>query len=250
MPGKNHKALLFLFVIAFSYSSYSLLPPAFKYAAKSSSKGIRLSFGPVLGFYTINQNHAKNPVQKPSVLFSFRKEVRLSRDYKAYFLYGFEYFFHGLNFQSYYFNQDTLQLYDKKFSYSYSLFIQEITIPLQFKYSFKRENNNLYTPYMMIGYHLRYLLPGNLKVTQNGNLVKNDEPGLKFEHPLLSDQMNAYISASLGWQRNHTATSKVGFFIELNYRYGFSNYYFTRDYAPTSLFMNSTHLTLQLGLKF
>jgi len=249
MIKKSHSLLLLLFVTVLSCSSYSLTPPS-KSSAKSSAKGVRISFGPVLGFYMVNQNHVKNPVQKPSVLFAFKKEVRLSRDYRSYFLYGFEYFFHGLNFQSYYFKPDSLKLYDKDFAYKYSLFIQEIAIPLQFKYSFRRENNNLFSPYLMIGYHLRYLLPGSLKVTQNGNPVKSDEPGLKFEHPLLSNQMNAYISATIGWQRNHTATSKLGFFVELNYRYGFSPYYFEKDYAPSSLFINSTHLTLQVGLKF
>ena len=133
-----------------------------------------MSIGPALGFYSINTNHAKSPSLRASALFSFRKEIRFGRDYKTFFLYGVDYFFHGLTFQSYYFKPDSLKLYDKKFDYKYSLFIHEINLPLQVKYSFNRENNNLYSAYLMFGYHLRYLLPGNLNVTQNGNEIKTD----------------------------------------------------------------------------
>ena len=180
----------------------------------------------------------------------FKKEVRLGRDYRSFFLFGVDYFFHGLSFQSYYFKPDTIKVYDKSFGYKYSLFIHELNIPVQFKYSFTRENNSLFSPYVMIGYHLRYLLPGSLKVTQNGREVITDDPGLKFDHPLISDQMNAFISATFGWQKNNTASSRRGFFMELTYRYGFSPYYFEKDYAPTSLFMNASHLGLLVGLKF
>jgi hypothetical protein len=102
----------------------------------------------------------------------------------------------------------------------------------------------------MLGYHLRYLLPGSLKVTQSGNEIKTDDAELKFKNKLFADQLNAFISVSLGWQKNNSATSKNGFFIELNYRYGFSPYYLEKDYAATSLFINASHLALLLGLKF
>lgn len=246
MKGKYHNALLFFLFCFFPYTAPALVPPSHN----GSSKGVRIGFGPVLGFYTINNRHAQNPIQRVSALAGFKKEKRLGADYRTFFLFGFDYFFHGLTFQSYYFMPDSIKLYDKSFGYRYSLFIHEINVPVQFKYSLRRENNSVFSPYIMIGYHLRYLLPGQLKVSKDGTLVKSDEPGLKFKHPLLSDKMNAYVSATLGWQKNNTASSRRGFYVELNYRYGFSAYYFERDYAPTSMFTNSSHLALLLGLKF
>jgi len=246
MKGKYHSTLLFFLFSLFSFGGSTPAPPSHN----GNHQGIRLGFGPVLGFYNINKNHAQNPIQRVSAMFCFKKEKRLGRDYRSFFLFGFDYFFHGLSFQSYYFMPDSLKLYDKSFGYRYSLFIHELNVPVQFKYSFKRENNSVFSPYLMIGYHLRYLLPGHVKITQNGSVVKSDEPGLRFEHPLISDKMNAYVSATLGWQKNNTASSRRGFYVELNYRYGFSPYYFTKDYAPTSLFTNSTHLALLMGLKF
>src|SRR5690606_38948685 len=111
----------------------------------------------------------------------------------TFFLIGAEYFFHGINFRSYYFTQDTLQLYDKSFGYNYSLFIHELNLPIQVKYLFKRADNSLYSPYIIAGYQFRYLLPGILKVKQNGALVKDDSPEILFKNALLTKKMNSFV---------------------------------------------------------
>jgi hypothetical protein len=242
----KHNVLFFCFFVLIN-ATYS---KSFPKAPKNPGKSVRLSFAPIVSFYSINLNHAKNPVQRMSGVFSFKKERRFGRDYKTFFLYGVEYFFHGISFQSYYFKADSLKLYDKNFAYKYSLFMHEIDIPLQVKYSFNRENNRLFSGYAVIGYHLRYLLPGTLKVTQNGNLIKADGLDLKFKTPFIDKKINSFLCVGLGWQKNNTASSKSGFFMELNYRYGFSLYYFESSYSATSLFMNGSHLSLQLGIKF
>jgi len=241
------KHIVLLVIILLSGTVYGFKPTPKK---DGHGKGIRLSIGPVVGFYTVNKNHSKAANPKPGAIAGFRKEIRFGRDYRTFFLWGVDYMFHGLSFQSYYFPQDSLKLYDKKFIYKYSLYVQELHLPLQVKYSFKRENNSLFSPYFMIGYHLRYLLPANLKVTQNGKEIIADHPQMKFKNFLGSEQINAFVSASFGYQKNNTAGSKGGFFVELNYRYSFSSYYFQTDYSASSLFINSSHLTLQLGLKF
>jgi hypothetical protein len=212
--------------------------------------GIRFGIGPVLGLYVVNPNHAKSASQKMSALVSFRKEVRCDKVYKTFFLFGVDYFFHGVNFRSYYFKPDSLQLYDKTFPYNYSLIINEIGVPLQFKYSFKRENNSVFSPYIAIGYHLRYILPANLSVSQNGNKVKDDIVDLQFRTPFINKHLNSFVSASFGLQKNSVGGSRSNFFAEFNFRYGFSQYYFEEKYAANSLYMNSYHLVLQLGVKF
>ncbi len=242
----KHK--LFLFVLFFSF-------PALSYSfhsspSKKTGNGTRIHFGPVIGFYTINKNHAINPRQKMSMALGFSREVHLDRSYKTFFLFGVDYFLHGLNFRSYYFSQDTLQVYDKSFAYDYALYMHELSIPLQGKYLFKREDNSLFSPYIAMTYHLRYLLASNLKVSQNGNVVKDEMPELSFKNPLFYDKLNSALSISLGWQKNSLSSSKGSFFVELNYRYGFSPYSFQSNYSASSLYINSTHLSLQLGFKF
>ena len=242
----KHTVLIFtlLFFAALSFSNP--LPRA----VKSSAKGIRISLGPAAGFYKINRNHAKSAAPKLGAFVSFKKEIRFGKDYKTFFLYGVDYFFHGLTFKSYYFKPDSLQLYDKKFNYKYSLFIQEINVPFQFKYSFNRENNSLYSGYLMLGYHLRYLLPGNLTVTENGKQIKTDGLEMKFKTPFLTDKLNSFLSVTVGTQRNNTASGHNNFFLELSYRYGFSPYYFEKNYSASSMFISGAHLAFMLGLKF
>lgn len=218
--------------------------------SKISGNGFRINFGPVIGFYNINQRHAATPTQKMSAMLGFKRERRLGRDYKTFVLAGVDYFFHGLNFQSYYFDPDTIKIYDKNFNARYSMFMHELNVPVQFKYLFKSENNSLFSPYLAVSYHLRCLLPGNLKVTQDGSPVKEDHLDVKFKNPLLWDKLNAFVSISLGWQKNSLTVSKGSFFMEFNYRYAFSPLYFETEYSASSLFINSTHLAFLLGLKF
>lgn len=230
----------------FSLNLFCLkLPPA-----RTQGSGIRLFFGPAYGFYQINTNHAKSAIPKKSGCVGFRKEIRADRDFKAFFLIGADYFFHGLSFKTYYFKPDSIKLYDKTFAYDYSLFMHEINIPIQVKYSFTRENNSISSPYFMIGYHLRYLLPGTLNVSQNGDAVKKERLDVIFKNPLIYNKINSFISITSGWQKNSLNSSKISFFVELNLRYGFSPYYFEKEYSPSSLNFNSTHLSLFLGLKF
>ncbi len=235
--------ILFIFI---SLNSFSLrFPPA-----GGSSKGYRIIFGPSLGFYTINTNHARFSSPKMSALIGFRKEIRLDRQFRTFFLVGADYFFHGLNFKSYYFKQDSLKLYDKSFDHNYSLFIQEVHIPLQIKYSFNNQNNSLFSPYAMIGYHVRMLLPAEVTVSQNGNTEIKKWEDLSFKNSLFGDKVNSFLSASVGWQKNTVNHSKVGFFVEVNYRYGFSQYYISTNYTASSLYINGSHLGFFLGLNF
>ncbi|MCU0360452.1 MAG: outer membrane beta-barrel protein [Bacteroidia bacterium] len=211
---------------------------------------IRFHLGPGFGFYTINPNHAADPKQKFNFLLGVNKEFSLGRDYKTFFLVGVDYFYHGLGFKSYYFPPDTLQLYNKDFQYDYSLQIHELQLPLQFKYLFKPEHNSLFSPYVCVAYHLRYLLPSQLKVSYFGNIQEEEAAELKFKTPLFDEQLNAAVSLSLGWQKNSLASSKGSFYVEANLRYNFSPYYFEKSYAASSLYINSTHLIIQLGIRF
>jgi hypothetical protein len=242
---RSPQNIAFVLLLFFGLNLHGRVPPGGVHG-----NGIRFSFGPTYGFYTINSNHAQSPSGRMSAMAGFKKEVRCDRNYKLFFLFGVDYFFHGISFKSYYFDQDTLQLYDKTFPYDYSLFMQELQMPLQMKFSFKRESNILFSPYVMIGYHLRYLLPTGVKVAQEGNAVHQGSEDMTFRHPLFSDKMNSCISVIFGWQKNTINNSHAGFFVEAGYRYQFSQYYLHTKYAPSALYMNSSHLVLLLGIKF
>lgn len=199
--------------------------------------------------YSINLKHARSPFPKFSALAGVKKEWRIDRENRQFFLTGIDYFFHGLGFRSYYFKPDTLAIYDNSFSYTYSLFIQELHLPLQYKYLFKRREKKAFSSYLQLGYHLRYLVTSDVRITQNGGKVKYDSPELKFKTPLISTRLNPFLSLSYGLQRNTTGPEKGNFFVELNFKYGFSSYYFERSYAPSSLYISSSHIALLMGFR-
>lgn len=210
----------------------------------------RICIAPVYGFYGINKNHATNTQPKMSAQFNFKHEFGGDRQYKAFFSYGIDYFLHGLNYNSYYFKPDSLQLYNKNFAYQHSLIMQEIALPIQFRYSFLNENNALFSPYVALGYQLRYMLPANLKIAQNGNQIINSAVDVAFKNPLIYKNINSSIFASVGFQKNGINGSKTGFFIELQTKYGFSPYSFYEKYVASSLYINSVHLALNVGVRF
>lgn len=241
------KNILCFFILCFVlFFNSKGAPPKSK-----SPNGTRINFGSAAGFYMINTRHAKSGSQNPSFTFGIRHERKVDRAYKTYLAFGVEYFMHGLNYYSYLFKPDTLKIYDKsQMNYKYSLFVHELALPLQLKILFRRADNSLFSPYISLGYHLRYLLTSNLNIYKSGELVKKDSPEILFRNPFLSKKLGSFVSAAIGWQKNNLTNSKNSFFIELNYKYGFSQYYFNRDYAATSMYINGTHLSLLLGLKF
>src|SRR5690606_23449950 len=99
--------------------------------------------------------------------------------------------------------------------------------------------NKLFSPYFALGYQLRMLLNDQLEVRDASGRVKKDFPGARFRHPLFNDRINAGVHVSLGWQKNAISSSRGAYYIEVDGRYGFSQYYFARDYAASSLYTNS-----------
>lgn len=185
-----------------------------------------------------------------SVAASVKGEVRLNTAHTAFFLFGAEYMVHGINFNSYYFKPDSIQLYTGNMDYKYALNIHELDIPLQLKLSFTKENNSLYSPYVMIGYHFRTLLFSELTVSQNGQAVERKRENLEFKNPLITVHNNPFVSFTLGFQRNWPNSTHNCLYVELCYRQGFSPYLLKDTFAPSALYINGSHLSLGLGVKF
>jgi hypothetical protein len=213
----------------------------------------RFGIAPVIGIYTLDSHHARVPRSRMSFSIFLKHEKSIDKFNRMFLSGGVEYFYDGLSYHSYYFNQDTLQLYDGSMAYNYRLSIGEINVPLQAKFTFRSTTNSLFTPYVMVGYHLRYILSTNLKVDQDGTEIKDEFVHMKFKNPLVNDRVNSFVGASFGMQNHHHARSQsspITVFIEASYRYGFSPYFFKTDYSASSVFINSQHIAINIGLGF
>jgi hypothetical protein len=245
--------ILFAFTVLSTFDSFSDKPPQLLFVSKKPTGALahtRVMIAPVISFYKTHPNHASAPKQKMSGLFSIKEEWRLNRKHNFFFSAGLEYLVHGLNFFSYYFKKDSLQLYDGELDHKYSLYMHELTVPLQVRISFNREDNHLYSPYIVMGYHYRTILSSFLKVTKDGESVDRRTEKITFKNPVFHPGGNAFVSFTFGVQQNNPTTTNTGFFAEVSYRWGFSPYFLKDEFTPSSLYINGNHLTIGLGYRF
>lgn len=246
MRSKKRKFyVVFICLICFAFRSYSDIP-----RSRSKEAFTRLGIAPVVGFYSLQTKHAIAPKSRMSLSVFAKREWSMDRSNKTFFSIGIEYFFHGLNYRSYYFDQDTLQIYDESFGYTYRIYMNELQLPIQAKFAFNSTTNSLFSPYATIGYHLRYLVSNSLRVEQDGNLAKTDFVEMQFKNPLFTSKLNSSVGIAFGFQSNRTRSNATTFFLEVAYRYGFSPYYFRESYSASSVFINSSHLSLNIGVGF
>lgn len=232
---------------------FLVLLPAFLFAGRPPKRkfhGTRVYFGSGYSRYGINLNHAQPPSQKLNLLGGFRQELRIGNDYRTFLLWGAEYFIHGLDFNSYYFNPDSIRIYDKSFRDHYALRIQEANAFVQAKYLFRRGDNKLSSPYFSVAYHLRTPVEAHAVIKRKGNVIKRDYPEMKYRTAVLYEKLNSMMSFSLGWQKNHLSHYRVNPFIECQYRFGFSSYLLYRRYTPSSLYFSDQHLLIIAGIRF
>lgn len=209
----------------------------------------RFAFGAFYGFYKVNKNHSVNATPRAAALISYKAEIYLDQRKQNSILFGLDYFYHGINFNSYYFKPDSLKLYDKSFSYQYSLGINELALPLLYKYSFVSDKEALFSPYLFLGYNFRFMLPTRSLVRLNGNEIKRENVQMNFKNPLFFNPLNSGFQIAIGFQKNNYESSNSGFFVELMCRANFSPYLYQTNYSANSLFINNTHLGLNLGFK-
>lgn len=244
--------LIILIFLCIGKESFSHRDPFFSSQKNSKDPVLRFraAIYPVISFYSLNNNHAQDARQKMSGLGSIKGEIRLNEKHTIFLLVGAEYMVHGVSFYSYYFKQDSLQIYTGNMNYNYNLYVHEIDIPLQLKLSFNKENNSLWTPYVMLGYHFRTIFSGNLTVKQSDGVVVKKYEEVKFKNPLFNPKSNAFASLTFGVQRNNPKHPKRCVFAEFSYRQGFSPYYISDNFTPSSLFINGSHLVFGFGMTF
>jgi len=239
------KRIICLTFLVLVFTSQALKPPV-----GTPEWYTRIGGGPILGFYSIYKKHAISPSPKMSASLFIKKERSIGFTYKAFVSVGAEYMIHGLNFRSYYFDQDTLQLYGGDFPHRYALYVHELHFPLQVKFTAKSTLNSRFTPYFSLGYCPRLLVMGSVTVSQDGTDLYGEQVNMKFRHPFISNKLNSCMMGAIGIQTNRSRGERNTFFAELCFKYGFSPYYFHTSYSASSLYIQSSHLALNIGVAF
>lgn len=210
----------------------------------------RLSFSPVLGFYSANKNHTSGSKQKLSYAISLKAEIRLTKEYRDFIMLGVEYMNHGVNFNSYFFYSDSIKLYTpNRLRYSYNLTIHELNFPVLFKHSFEKESNSIFSKYIFAGYSYRYIFHSNLKVDDSGNEIYNQTEKLIFKNATFNPKGSSFLCFGGGIQHNVPNKNKA-LFAEVQFKYSLSPIYLYNTHSPSSLYINGHFLCITIGFKF
>ena len=208
----------------------------------------RIGISPVIGIYKPNKYHTSNSRQKMAFCFSLKEEIRLDKKNREFLMIGIDYMLHGVNFNSYYFYKDSLKLYTGNMNYKYKLTIHEVDFPIQFKHSLQKENNAVFTSYLFAGYCYRWIVASKLIVEENGNEIINQPERLTFKSPAFNPVNSSFFSAGFGFQKNQPLNYRA-VYAELQIRYGLSPFYFSENFAPTSLYTTGHFIYLTVGVK-
>lgn len=208
----------------------------------------RIGISPVIGLYQSNLNHSFGARQKMALSLSLKEEIRLDHQNRCFLMCGAEYLWHGVNFKSYYFYVDSIKLYHGAMSAVYDLTIHEVNVPLQLKYSLKKETNSIFSSYVVAGYCYRYIVASQLRVANNGNPVIHQSEKLTFKIPALNSASSSFLTIGGGVQKNIHSNHRA-IFAELQCRYALSPFYFNESFAPTSMYISSHFMYLTVGFK-
>ncbi len=210
----------------------------------------RISVSPVIGLYFPNKKHTTKARQKLAFCLSLKEEIRINKKNTDFIFIGVEYMYHGVNFNSYYFYADSLQLYTpSRLKYTYSLTFHELDFPIQIKHSFQRENNCIFSSYVYAGYNYRWLLESNLIVSDAGNEIEYKRENVTFKSPAFNPYSSSFITFGGGFQKN-TPMRHNAVFGEVQFKYALSPMQFRESFAPSSLFIAGHFIYLTVGLKF
>lgn len=200
--------------------------------------------------YYYNTYHSRNTNGKISFLIGLHQEFTIDGNKSKNFIsIGTEFVYQSFAFQSYYFTQDTLRLYDNRMDYTYRIKINELCVPLLYKHNFSRENNDMQGIYFSAGYVYRILLPSMLFVSKDGQNVDNANFRPEFKIPVLSSYGNSYVHFSVGFQKNNPQ-GKSRMYAEIFGRYGFSPFYVKTTFSANNLYFGNYFVGCSVGMKW
>ncbi|MCX7727913.1 MAG: hypothetical protein N2203_00420 [Bacteroidia bacterium] len=206
--------------------------------------------GVMLQRYYYNTFHSRNLHTGMSFMLGLCQEFALDgMKNKNFFSIGVEYLYQSFSFQSYYFTQDTMRLYNGKMDYVYDVKLSEVNVPFLYKYNFSRENNDVQGIFFSIGYVYRILLPSIVSISHSGIHTSSETLRPTFKIPVLNDYCNSYAHVSIGFQKNNPQ-GKTKMFVEIFGRYGFSPFYIKTQNTASNLFFGNYFIGMSVGMKW
>lgn len=169
----------------------------------------------------------------------------------GYIVTGADYVNEGVAFNSYFFSSGNSFLYNDNFFYTHTISINELHIPLYYKFNLSSNPRKMKTFYASFGAIYRLILSDNSTVynNQTGNFIWLGNNDMTFIYDLFSKKGSPSVEFSIGYQRNKLKTHN-GYFIEFQYILGMSPINYTgNNEGSNSINFTLNTLSLKIGLR-
>ena len=210
----------------------------------------RIEAGLVFGMLENDKHYTNTSQVKSGYTLGVKEEIPVLR--KSAFMLGFDFYKQTLSFNSYFFAPGQSFLYDPTLEiYNHTLSIDEVHIPVEFKFSFKPESKNKRTYYGMFGWVYRLLLYDNALVinTQTGRFIYEGQNNLNYTYSLFANTGSSIIELGLGHQRNGLKNGNA-FYWEIDYKYGISPIHYTgNNMGSNDVIFTLNTFTIKVGIK-
>jgi Outer membrane protein beta-barrel domain len=185
----------------------------------SIDAGMVIGFSGVSGIYS---NYVNGVSAKLGYAFGLVEEIPFQRS--SYLDIGVEILQSGLSFNSYFFSPDASTIYNGVEPYTHDITMNEIQVPVLFKFALGPTDRKLRSMYMTAGLKFRYISFTNSTVTNDstGYLTWEGNKDVTSLYKLFSPFGNAIAELSIGYQRNARKKKRRGWYMNLEYNYGLS----------------------------
>ncbi len=190
----------------------------------SIDAGLVFGFAGTSGYY----NYYVSGISANSgYTFGVIEEIPVQK--RSYIQVGLEILKDGVSFNSYFFGPNTSFLYDGNFAYSHSISMNEIHVPVLYKFPIGPTDRKNRSVYMTAGWKWRYISYTYSQVTNNntGYLVWSGERDVSTIYRILSPFGSSIFEVSIGYQRNTKKKKKRGWYANFEYNYGLSPLHYT-----------------------
>lgn len=185
----------------------------------SIDAGIVFGFASVPGIYA---NYVNGVSASVGYTFGLVEEIPVQK--RCYIDVGIEILQDGLSFNSYFFAPGASFLYDGTEVYTHTISMNEIQVPVLFKFPLGPLDRKYRSIYMTMGAKFRYISYTNSVVTNDstGFLVWAGEKDVTSLYRIFSPFGSSIFEMSIGYQRNTRKKIRRGWYMNLEYNYGLS----------------------------
>ena len=227
---------------------FAFIAPA---ALRAQDKKIRTRVygGPVIATYRNNDNYTANSRGRAAANLGVRFEYRLGP--QAGLGPAVEYVTHGLRFDSYFFHPGQHAMYDRSFPYTHTVRIQELHVPVIFKYNFLKENEKTHNSNIMVGWGYRYMFSSRSTVIASGadRLTWDDRIDTEMEYSLLGRKGGAMLITGMGAEKNYQV-SKTSIYAELLLKYTLTRWRYSTNGEAAPFYIKNSFIAINFGYKF